>query len=297
MNICGIRAVTLLGLCLALSSCDTRQTVQYQGGLLFGQGAYLMRYSLSNGNLSVVGHLGDSIIREISPLRDTHLLIAESAWTNERRQSRISWFSLETSESVDLYSGVHARYLPTGNVIVYDDGSDLYAVPQKPDSDNEVIVSHGKNQLSSMLGIPGGLLLFELSRDGQSLIRSWNAETGEVRDRTGLTATCRLQGAVWIAPLQRLACKQRGGAVSEAEYVLADLEGELEGALALPSDNTFRALTYIDSQDALIFQETREALVGDRPSYTVWALDINTGESQRLPGNVNLGDSAVYAPF
>lgn len=288
--------ITLL-LCVALVSCDARQSTEYQGGLHFGQGSYLMRYSLRDGSLSVVGHLGDTVIREISPLRSDHLLIAETAWANERRVPRISWFSLETGESVDLYAGLHARYLATGDVIVYDDGDSLYAVPQQPDSDNIVIFTHEKNQLVHLLEATPGLLLFEIREAGTRVIRSWDASSGELQELDALTDACRLNGAVWITPLQRLACKRRAGTFAESEYVLATLDGAVDRPLRLPADKQFRALTYIEEQDALVLSETWRGLLGKQEQHSVWVLDIQAGESHRLPGDVNLGISAVYADY
>lgn len=284
-------------LALVLVSCEARRSTEYQGGLYFGQGSYLMRYSLRDGSLSVVGHLGDTVIREISPLRSDHLLIAETAWANERRVPRISWFSLETSESVDLYAGLHARYLATGNVIVYDDGESLYAVPQRPDSDNIVIFTHEKNELNHLLEATPGLLLFETREAGTPVVRSWNTSSGELRELDALTDACRLNGAIWITPLQRLACKRRGGAFAQAEYVLAALDGTVDRPLRLPVDKQFRALSFIEEQDALVLSETWRGLLGKQDQHSVWVLDIQAGESHRLPGDVNLGISAVYADY
>lgn len=291
-----LHLITLL-LCVALVSCDARRSTEYQGGLYFGQGSYLMRYSMQDGGLSVVGHLGDTVIREISPLRSDHLLIAESAWANERPVPRISWFSLETGESVDLYAGLHARFLASPNTIVYDDGEHLYAVPQIPGSDNIVIFTHQKNQLVHLLEATPGLLLFETREAGTRVIRSWHASSGELRKLDALTDACRLNGAVWITPLQRMACKRRSGTFAEAEYVLAALDGTVERPLRLPTDKQFRALTFIEDQNALVLSETWRGMLGKQDQQSVWVQDIRTGESHRLSGDVNLGISAVYADY
>lgn len=282
---------------LALSACETEQTNTYQGGLYFGQGSYLMRLSLQDGSLSVVGHLGDSIIREISAFGGNHLLIAESASVNQRRVRRISWFDLETGESADLYGGPRARYLPAGNVIVYDDGSDLFAVPQIDGSANRVIHSHSKNQLTSMTVASDRVLLFESGDSGQKVIHSWNSVTSELEQLHDLTAVCRLQGSVWIDSLERLACKERNGPLASAAYILADVAGNVDGALNLPTDEEYLALSYIESQDALILQETSSSILGERDQNVVWIHDILTGTNQRVPGSINLGGYVVYANF
>lgn len=280
---------------VAIVACDARQPPEYRGALYFGQGSYLMRFSLRDGGLSVAGQLGDTTIREISALRADHLLIAESASLSRRRVSRISWINLKTGESADLYAGVLARYLADPGVLVYDDGSDLFAVPQQEDTPNEVIFSHPQNQLTRLLEASPGILLFEAGAADQPVIHSWNARTGQLRKLDALAGACRLQGAVWIDPLQRLACKRRAGPVAAAAYVLADLDGTVDGKLDLPADKQFLALAYIGDRHALVLQETRRSLLGTRDKHAVWMYDIRTGASHRLAGNVNLGNSVVYA--
>lgn len=282
---------------LLLAGCEKEQTTQYQGGLFFGQGSYLMRLSLNDGSLSVVGHLGDTVIREISAFGEDHLLIAESASVNRRRVQRISWFDLDTGETADLYAGTRARYLPVGNMVVYDDGSDLFAVPQINGSANQVIFSHAKNQLRYMSTATDGVLLFESGEPGEAMIRSWNAVTGELRELDGLTQTCRLRGSVWIDSMQRLACKRRQGTWTGAGYVFADIGGNVDGEPDIPPERVFQALAFIESQDALVLLETSPGLLGSREQYIVWLYDILSGDMHRVPGNINLGDSIVYADF
>jgi hypothetical protein len=287
--------LTPLLLAVALLACDARQPPEYQGVLYFGQGSYLMRFSLHDGSLSVAGQLGDTTIREISALRADNLLIAESASLSHRRVSRISWINLKTGESADLYAGILARYLTDPGVLVYDDGSDLFAVPRQDGTPNEIIFSHPQNQLTRLIEASPGILLFEAGDVNQPVIHSWNARTGLLRKLEALAAACSLQGAVWIDPLQRLACKRRAGPVAGADFVLADLDGTVDGKLNLPADKQFLALSYIGSQHALVLQETWRGLLGTRDKHAVWMYDIRTGARHRLAANVNLGNSVVYA--
>ena len=284
-------------LALVLGACDTEQPTIYQGGLYFGQGAYLMRISLRDGSLSVEGHFGDTTIREISAFGSDHLLIAESASVNRRRVQRISWIDLKTGETADLYAGTLARYLPEANIVVYDDGSDLFAVPQVNGSANQVIFTHAQNQLTSMTEVSGSILLFEADVSGQSIIYSWNATSGELHPLDDLTAVCRLQGSAWMESVDRLVCKSRSDPLASAKYILSDLDGNVEGALDLPTDKQFLVLTFIESQDALVLQEVWQGMLGSRKQYAVWIYDILTGTSHRVTGNMNLGGSVVYAGF
>jgi len=284
-------------LTVLLVGCDGKPTPRYQGGLFFGRDAYVMRYSLRDGSLSAEGHLGDTVIREVSPFGADHLLIAESASVNRLSVPRISWFDLRTGESVDLYPGLLARYLPEAGLVAYDDGLNLYAVPQLDGSAFEVIYAHAQNQLTRLLAASPGLLLFEADTGGSPVIHSWSARTGEVRPLDDLTRLCRLQGAIWIEPLERLACKRRAGTLAEAGYVLAALDGAAQSSLDLPADGLFLAVAYLTGRNTLILQQTRPGLFGTRDRHAVWAYDLASGASHRLPGNVTFGGSAVYAEY
>jgi hypothetical protein len=112
-----------------------------------------------------------------------------------------------------------------------------------------------------------------------------------------LTRTCRLQGAVWIEPLARLACRQRSGPAAEAAYVLAALDGTVDGQLELPAGGQFRALTHIPGRNALVLQQIRRGWFGTRDTHAVWVYELGSGASHRLPGKANLGTSAVYAEY
>lgn len=92
-------------------------------------------------------------------------------------------------------------------------------------------------------------------------------------------------------------CKDRSQPVAEAEYLLVGLDGRAEGALDMPSDNEFRALTYIPEQSLLVLQEIWHSMLDSRDKYGVWLYDVRTGESERVAENVNLGQSVVFAEY
>lgn len=289
--------LSLILLAFALVSCDTGDEVEYQGGLYFAQGAYLMRYSLRDGSLAVAGHLGDTQIRELSALGPDELLIAESASVNRRRVPRITWFDPRTGETADLYAGMYARHLPDPGVVVYDDGSDLFAVPQLNASESRVIFSHPQNRLTRLVAAGPGTLLFEAGDSGRPTIHAWDAASGHMRELFELAEICRLDGAVWVDSLDRLACKQRNGPVLEAGYLFADLDGNVHGSLDLPAGKQFMAMTYIPGQDVLVLQETWRGMLGERDRHAIWMHHLDTGASTRLADNMSLGDSAVYAEY
>ena len=85
--------------------------------------------------------------------------------------------------------------------------------------------------------------------------------------------------------------------MADAKYVFANLNGVIDGAPDLDPDKEFLALTYIQSQDALVLRETWQGLLGERNNYAVWVYDLNSGENHRIAENVNLGESAVFTEF
>jgi hypothetical protein len=285
----------MLGLLLA--SCEDKPAREYQGALYFGQGAYLMRYSLGDGGLSIAGHLGDTTIRQVTALGNDDLLVAELASVNRQRVSRISWIDPRTGETADLYAGIRAEHLADPGVVVYDDGSALYAVPQRSASDNEIIFTHSQKALAGLLEASPGILLIGTGDSDQAAIHLWDARTGNLRELTGLAASCRLAGAVWIGHLERLACKQRSGPLAESEYVLADLEGRVDGRLNLPEGGEFFGLAYIERYHAVLLQETRAGWLGMRKQHVVWMHELDSGENHRVARKLNLGDSVVYAEY
>lgn len=278
-----------------LVSCSPSEPSGYHGSLYYGKGPYLMRLSLHDGSLSVVDNLGDKTIRELSEFGPDNLLIAETASVNRKAVARISWFNLKTGQTSAMYSGVVARYLPEAGVVVYDDGSKLFAVPQFGDEGNEEIFSHRSGQLDDLVEAGGDTLLFETGQTGEYVIHAWNAETSELRQLDSLAAVCRLGGAVWIGSLRRLACKALDGADSGTAYVLVGLDGVVDRALNLPEGRQFRALAYIGDQDAVIFKETWYGFFGKKKRSGVWVHNVQTGENIRLSKNENLGGSVVYS--
>lgn len=280
-----------------LVACGGSQQSHYQGGLFFGQGAYLMRFSLQDGGLSVEGHLGDTEILEVSPFGNDHLLIAESASVNRLRVPRISWFDINTGETADLYAGVAARYVPETGMIVYDNGTELYAVPQVDASDNQLILSHGQNQLGQLLALTGGRVLFELGRGADMEMHAWNALENTLSHQQGLEAICRLDGAVWIDTLDRLACKPPGVPAADASYVLASLDGEQQENLGLPPGRNFRALVYVPGQNALVLQEISKSTLGSRDQYSVWVYDVVSQEMTRIAENIFLGAAVAFGEY
>jgi hypothetical protein len=276
-------------------ACGPQQPPGYTGYLYFAQGNYLTRFSLRDSSLSVVANFGDISIREISSFGDHRLFLTGTGAISRRTIPRISWIDLKTGEKVAQYSGILARYMANANVVIYDDGIKLYAIPQGggggPD---EVIYSHGLNRITTVLEVSNDILLFETGESGERIIRAWDAVTGDQQMLDELTTACELVGAVWLESLQQLACRKRESAVEKNEYLLVGLGGQVGGKLALPDGGRITALTYIPSQNALVLKESRDSLIGKHDKSAVWIHNIRTGENTRLSKNQNLGNSVVF---
>lgn len=284
--------------CAFPGACSRQPPHGYTGYLYFAQGNYLTRFSLRDGSLSVAANFGDMTLREISAFGENRLFLTGTATINRRTIPRISWIDLETGEKVAQYSGILARHMTNANVIVYDDGIKLYAMPQGSDGrPDEVIFSHGLNRLTTALEVSNDTLLFETGESGQRVIHAWDAITGQQRILNGLTAACELVGAVWMQSLQQLACRKRASPVDQSEYLLVNLQGLVEGRLPLPEGGRFTALTYISGQSALVLKESWNSVIGDQEKSAVWIHDIKTSANTRISKNLNLGGSVVFAKF
>jgi hypothetical protein len=280
-----------------LVSCGSSEKTGYHGYLYFAKGAYLMRFSLRDADLSVAAILGEKTIRDVSPFGENKLLIAESESVNRQKVHRISWVDVKTGQVSALYSGVIARYLPHSGLIIYDDGLKLFEVAIAGDSSSEIIFSHKMNQVSTVMVVSDDIVLFETIDTGQRLIRSYDVLTGALHKLDRLSTVCRLEQAIWIDDLDQLACKQQTKQADDAHYVLVNLDGETTGSLALPKGKRFDALAYVSAQNALILTESWRGMFGGEERSSVWVYDIHSGESHLLAKNQNLGSSVVYTDF
>lgn len=287
----------LILLITALASCGRAEESGYHGYLYFAKGAYLMRFSLRDGGLSVVTNLGDKTIHDVSDFGENRLLIAESSSVNRKEIHGISWVDVKTGQTSALYSGVFARYLVNSGLMVYDDGGRLFVVAIAGDSSSETIFTHRANQLSRVMVVPDDIVLFETSDEGLRSIHSYDLVTGAMQSLDRLSGVCGLEHAVWIDDLEQLACKEPTNQANDAPYVLANLDGDVSGKLALPEGKRFYALTYIREQGALILRERWSRTFSGKERSAVWVHNIRSGENRRLAKNQNLGPSVVYTDF
>jgi len=289
--------VLLILLIPVFVSCGSQEQAGYHGYLYFARGSYLLRFSLRDGSRYMVTNLGDKSIRHVGYFGKNRLLIAELASINRKHVSRISWVDVKTGQSEALYSGIFALYLANADVIVYDDGGKLFAVSLAGDSGNDAFFSHRLHQLSTMIKVSNDTVLFETNDAGNRHIYSYDAITRELQSLEQLSGVCRLDGAVWIDDFEQLACRERLSQGNEPVYILASLDGEVSGVLALPEEKSFFALTYESTQSALILKESWRSVLGGQEKSAVWVHNVHSGESRRLAKNQDLGSSVVYTDF
>lgn len=279
-----------------LQSCDSPPEVALHGNLYFASGNYIGQFDLEQGSSSIVANRGAVTIRDVSYFGENRLLIAEVTTVKDVEVPRISWVDLKTGEAATLYTGVAARYLPAHRALVFDDGTRLHVMSRTRNSDiNAEIISHNLNQLSTIIDVSDDALLFEIGMPDQRSIYSYDVSTRKLRQRNALTATCRLNGAVWIDDREQLACPARASVGDGPVYLLVDVEGNVRGELALPEGKHFLALAYAPDQGTLFFAEQWRGFIIGGERFAVWAYRLVDGKSYRLVSDQYLGASAVYS--
>lgn len=281
-----------------VAGCGGPADSGFHGSLYFAQGSYLMRYGLRDASLSMVAQFGDRKIREISPFGPDRLLVAETATINRTAVSRIAWIDKNSGRSEPLYSGVRARYIPDPGVILYDDGSTLYAVSLSAESEvDSVVLTHRRNQLAAIVVTGEDSALIETAGEDAPRIQAYHAPSGELTALDALAEQCRLQGAVWIGHLDLLACRPRQGQAETGQpaYRLVGLEGRVARDLALPEGGEFLALDYVAGQGALLFRESWRSDFSGQLEAVLWAHDLGSGDNRRLADSLNIGTSVVYS--
>jgi hypothetical protein len=280
---------------VVLASCQQAPQAEFHGRLYFASGNYVGEFDLAQGTSVAVANRGDVTIRNVSEFDPGRLLLTEMGTVDGRDAPRISWLDLDSGEAGSLFAGVIARYLPVPAALVWDDGQRLHASPRRRNSSvNAEITAHNLNQLATIIDVSDSAVLFEVGLPEKRVIESYDVNTRERLQREQLSAVCRLAGAVWINDLEVLACPAKGQIGDYPEYLLADIDGNIRGRLALPEGKHFVALDYAPDQQALFLTERWVSPLGGGERFAVWAYDFIDGQSYRIVRNQYLGDSAVY---
>jgi len=281
----------LLGL-LVLAGCEADEEREYRGHLYFSQGAYLGRLDLRDGSIDIVANLGDTVIHEVDDFGEEQLLLSVYGPVNNKDAFRLMQYELGSGGLATLINGRHGRYLPVPEALIYDEGAYLKVRLYGGKAMEEVTVTqHRFAAAASIIKVSDTEILYSVGPD--SAIFLFDVESGVSEALSGLSAQCSLEGALWIYKVSALLCK-RGG--EDPGFAFISLDGETREALAIPDAGPFRAVAYLDDQEALVLTEAWKTLVSGSTRHAVWIYDLNDNYMLRLVKDQNVGESVIYRP-
>lgn len=284
--------MSLLVALLLLQGCGSGEQREYRGNLYFGTGAYLGRFDLRNGNVSLLANLGDTAIREVAAFGDDQLLLSVFGPVNHKDTFRLMQYELAGGGLATLFVGRHGRYLPGPEALVFDDGAHLKVrVYGGRAMEQSVVARHRVGAGVHILQVSGTEFVYSI--DSDTAIHIVDVETGESRPLHVLSQQCAVDGALWIARRNVLLCEQGG---ADGGYAFVSLSGEVLAALDIPGVGRFRAVAHLHDQDALVLTEAWKTIIGDNTRYAVWIYDLSTGRMVRLVKDQTLGSHVVYRP-
>ena len=87
-----------------------------------------------------------------------------------------------------------------------------------------------------------------------------------------------------------------GVALGMRRLSIIDLAGEVHDTLEIPDAGPFRAIAYLEDQDALVLTEEWQTVVSESTRYAVWTYDFRNTNMIRLVKDQFLGSHVVYSP-
>jgi len=266
----------LLGLTL-VSGCDIEQEREYWGFLYFGAGSYLGQLDLRDGSVAVLANLGDTEIEEVSSFGDEQLLLSVFGPVNRKDTFRLMYYELDGGGRATLIDGRHGRYLPQPEALIYDDGAYLNVRLYGDGPMQELsVIQHRFGAGARILPVSDTRFLYSI--DPEKAIESFDVELQESEPLTELSASCGLDGALWIAKRTAVLCKRLEPVPS---YALVSLDGTVQEVLKVPDAERFRALAYLADQDALVLAEQWQTLVSGSTRHAVWIYDLKVRRLSR----------------
>lgn len=292
--------IRLLGILFAatlLLACQQSTIPEVHGYLYFGAGNYLGRLNLRTGTSEIVANLGNVSIGHLSTFHNNELLLSVHSSGRRGDRASILAFDLLTNRSRVLLPGSAAHHLPEAGKIIYDNGSALIAVPSKHlRSDGTVVNAHKWSRFLSVVTISNAELLYASRQEQQPTIYRYSLMSESVSTAAALSLVCTLDGALWIADLNRLLCTGSTSKVEMPRLQLVTLDGHIDSYLDLPTDKRFRPVAYLEDQRILLLSETSRSWPDGRERNSVWVYDLTMGDSRQLTANQYLGDAVVYRP-
>ncbi len=283
---------TIAGL---LASCENGTGPTASGSLYFGAGYYIGEFDLASGASYPIANLGEVEITHLSGLSDDELLVSIMSTKETRNRFHVLRFNLDSQQSHFTLNGTAARYLPDSQAILYDDGlALLWFLRRSRARKPATIYTHSHRIAPSYLSTGDGLILFESMLGDSNQIRQFNLSTQESTALPRISDECRLRGALWIGDRRQLLCQSPQTSASKPAYRLVSIDGQVSRELELPTENRFRAVSYLDDQGLLVLSESVRTRFDSAARNAVWLYDLETGDSRRISDDQHLGHSVVY---
>ena len=279
----------VLGL-LVLAGCEAGEEREYRGHLYFGAGAYLGQMDLRDGSITVLANLGDTVILELDDFGDEQLLLTVFGPVNHKDTFRLMQYELGNGGLATFIIGRHGRYLPEPEALIYDEGAHLKVRLYGGNAMEELtVIQHRFGAAAHVRQVSDAQFLYSVDPDSAIFLFDVDSRVSEPLPE--LSAQCSLDGALWIHKIGALLCKRGGG---DPNYALISLAGEIQEVLAIPDAGSFRAIAYLDDQDALVLTEAWNTIVSGSARHAVWIYDLKNDRMVRLVKDQYLGQSVVY---
>lgn len=278
-------------------ACDRSEPPEGSGSLYFGSGNYLARLDLRDASIDIVASIGDADIQEISEKDEQRFLLNVFGPVNQENSHRLVLFDLESKQQLTFFEGRVGRYLDDGQILVYDDGSRIWATWKRGDDWEKVeVVQHPFNATVRIVPVSSTSFLYSIGSESNGPVFVFDTGNNESIELGKLSSVCELEGAIWVRARSELLCRARPPEGTDSAYVFASLDGEVTGVVNLPANKAFHAVAYMPDRDAVVLTESWHSWMSGREKWAVWIYDIGTASSYRLIEHQYLGQSVIYRP-
>jgi hypothetical protein len=278
-----------------LAGCEQPSHPELRGHLYFGSGQYLGRLDLRDGSTSVEANLGDVSIRRVSAYGDENLLLTVFGIVNHKETYRLMQYEIATGQTGTLFKGRKGLYLAGQEMLVYDDRLRLRAKVRGEGGRVDVdLAQHEFGDRIQLIPVSDSRFLYSIGDTQGERIFAHDAYTQTTTYLEKLSAVCGLDGAIWIDESRQLLCRMTATSGQFESYSFFDLDGTRRGRLSLPESRSFRAVAYLQDQEALVLTQPWHTLIGKRGKTAIWIYDLGSDEYYRLAKDQYLGETVVY---
>jgi hypothetical protein len=280
-----------------LAGCERHSHPELRGHLFFGSGQYLGRLDLRDGSTSVEANLGDVSIRRVSAYGDENLLLTVFGVVNHKETYRLMQYEIATGQTGTLFKGWKGLYLAGQEMLVYDDRLRLRAKVRSESGRVGVeLAQHDFGDRIQLIPVSDSRFLYSIGDTEGERIFAHDAYAQTTKYLEKLSAVCGLDGAIWIDAYQQLLCRTTISSGQFESYTFFDLDGTPQGRLSLPESTSFRAVAYLQDQEALVLTQSWRSLIGGKGRTAIWIYKLGSDEAYRLVKDQYLGETVVYKP-